>query len=193
MIDHEIGTHFMRKFNERFQAWHKKRDKFELKSCIQTEEGFACVNQLVRTAWEGKHPFLYRSALNYYAAFMASKLSFVELFNDIAKYVDNRVARWRFTLRLKRGLIETSEPGGLYKDQCYLEGAVMFLQNRHEIDIIGLFTGKISLEDLAKPKIQKVLNKEGIKLPPFMKDMERYMAALDIIAKTNHIPAKAAE
>lgn len=124
---------------------------------------------------------------------MASKLSFVELFNDIGKYIDNRLARWRFTLRLKRGLIETSEPGGLYKDQCYLEGAVMFLQNRHEIDIIGLFTGKISLEDLMKPKIQKVLNKESIKLPPFMKDMDRYMAALDIIAKTNHIPAKPTE
>ena len=49
VIDHEIGTHFMRKFNERMQVWHKKRDKWELKSCIQTEEGFACVNQLVRT------------------------------------------------------------------------------------------------------------------------------------------------
>ena len=34
VIDHEIGTHFMRKFNERFQVWHKKRDKFELKNCI---------------------------------------------------------------------------------------------------------------------------------------------------------------
>jgi len=44
VIDHEIGTHYMRKFNERFQVWHKKRDKYELKSCIQTEEGFACVN-----------------------------------------------------------------------------------------------------------------------------------------------------
>lgn len=124
---------------------------------------------------------------------MSSKLSFVELFNDIGKYIDSRLARWRFVLRLKRGIVDTAEPGGLYKDQCYLEGAVNFLQNRHNIDIIGLFTGKISLEDLMKPKIQKVLNKESIKLPPFMKDMERYMAALDIIARTNHIPTKPAE
>jgi hypothetical protein len=43
-------------------------------------------------------------------------MSFVELFNDIAKYIDGRLARWRFVLRLKRGLVETSEPGGLYKD-----------------------------------------------------------------------------
>lgn len=34
VIDHEIGTHFMRKFNERLQVWHKKRDKYEMRSCI---------------------------------------------------------------------------------------------------------------------------------------------------------------
>ena len=90
-------------------------------------------------------------------------------------------------LRLKRGMVETVEPGGLYKDQCYLEGAVNFLKARHSIDIIGLFTGKISLDDLRKPKIQKVLNKEGIKLPDFVSDMPKYMSALDVIARTNHI------
>lgn len=121
---------------------------------------------------------------------MASKLSFVELFNDLEKYIDSRLSRWRFVLRLKRGLIQTSEPGGLYKDQCYLEGAVEFLQNRNSLDIIGLFTGKISIEDLNKPKIQKVLNKESIKLPTYVQDMEKYMGALDIIARTNHIPPK---
>lgn len=141
-------------------------------------------------AWDGKHPFLYRSALNYYAAFMASKMSFVELFNDIGKFIDSEASRWKFVLRLKRGLIDTSEPGGLYKDQCYLEGAVEFLQNRHSIDIPGLFTGKISLEDLRKPKIAKVLNKDAIKLPPFFKDIDKYMGALDVIARTNHIPPK---
>ena len=68
-----------------------------------------------------------------------------------------------------------------------MEGAVEFLQNRNTIDIHGLFSGKISLEDLKKPKIQKVLNKESIKLPTFVQDMDRYMSALDIIARTNHI------
>lgn len=124
---------------------------------------------------------------------MASKYSFVELFNDIEKYIDSRASRWKFVLRLKRGLIETCEPGGLYKDQCYLEGAVEFLQNRNNIDIIGLFTGKISMDDLNRPKIQKVLNKEGIKLPTFVQDMDKYMAALDIIARTNLIATKPAE
>ena len=43
-------------------------------------------------------------------------MSFVELFNDIEKYIDSKCSRWKFVLRLKRGLIETCEPGGLYKD-----------------------------------------------------------------------------
>ena len=25
-LDHEIGTHFLRSYNEKFQIWHKKRD-----------------------------------------------------------------------------------------------------------------------------------------------------------------------
>ena len=61
---------------------------------------------------------------------MASKMSFVELFNDLERYIDNRMARWKFVIRLKRGLMDTSEPGGLYKDQVYLEGAVMILSER---------------------------------------------------------------
>jgi hypothetical protein len=62
------------------------------------------------------YPYLYRSALNYYMAYQASKMGFVDLFNDIGKYIDNKMSRWKFVLRVKRGLIDSSEPGGLYKD-----------------------------------------------------------------------------
>lgn len=44
VLHHEIGTHYLRKYNEKLQVWYKKRDKYELKSCIQTEEGFATIN-----------------------------------------------------------------------------------------------------------------------------------------------------
>ena len=43
-------------------------------------------------------------------------MSFVDLFNDIEKYIDDKMSRWKFVLRVKRGLMDTSEPGGLYKD-----------------------------------------------------------------------------
>mmetsp|Transcript_10298 Transcript_10298/g.10282 ORF Transcript_10298/g.10282 Transcript_10298/m.10282 type:complete len:142 (-) Transcript_10298:454-879(-) len=46
VLHHEIGTHYLRKHNEKQQVWYKKREKYELKNCIQTEEGFAAINQV---------------------------------------------------------------------------------------------------------------------------------------------------
>ena len=122
VLDHEIGTHYMRTYNERFQLWHKKRDQCGMKTCLKTEEGLACVNFYVtmvstangvnfiyvKQAWDkNKHPFIYRVALNYYGAYMASKMSFVELFEDINKYLDDPMTCWKYTVRWKRGIVDT--------------------------------------------------------------------------------------
>jgi hypothetical protein len=48
VLDHEIGTHFLRRHNEKFQFWYKKKDKYDIKNSMATEEGFACTNQLIR-------------------------------------------------------------------------------------------------------------------------------------------------
>mmetsp|Transcript_10298 Transcript_10298/g.10285 ORF Transcript_10298/g.10285 Transcript_10298/m.10285 type:complete len:120 (-) Transcript_10298:37-396(-) len=118
---------------------------------------------------------------------MASKMSFVDLFNDLEKFIDNPKRRFKCVARVKRGLIDTSEPGGLYKDQVYLEGAIQILRERKTTDFIGLYCGKLSLDDLKKQQIEKRLKKEGILLPKFMQNMEEYMKALDVIATVNHI------
>jgi len=55
---------------------------------------------------------------------MASKMSFVDLFNDLEKYIDNPKRRWKCVVRVKRGIMDTGEAGGLYKDQVYMEGAI---------------------------------------------------------------------
>lgn len=69
----------------------------------------------------------------------------------------------------------------------YLEGAVAILKERSTLDFHGLCCGKISLEDMKRLGAMKKLKKEQIKIPPFMRDMDQYMAALDIIARVNHI------
>lgn len=134
-----------------------------------------------------KKPFLYKAALNYYSAYMASQMSFVDLFNDLEKYIDNPRRRWKNALRVKRGIADTGEPGGLYKDQVYLEGAIQILRERHNIDFIGLYCGKLSLDDLKRPNIEKRVKKEEILLPSFMQNMEEYKKALETIAKINCI------
>jgi hypothetical protein len=100
---------------------------------------------------------------------MASKMSFVDLFNDLEKYIDNSRRRWKCVVRVKRGISDTGEPGGLYKDQVYLEGAIQILRERTNIDFLGLYCGKLSLEDLKRPMIEKRIKKDcGLILPTFM-------------------------
>ena len=81
VMHHEIGTHFLRKYNDKYQIWWGKRKQFEMKPCIATEEGLASINQLYEHALKGgPKPYLYRGALNYYACCKAAEMSFVELF-----------------------------------------------------------------------------------------------------------------
>ena len=57
-------------------------------------------------------------------------------------------------MRVKRGMEDTSQPGGYYKDQCYLIGAVKILQERKNLDFVGLMCGKLSLENVRNPNVQ---------------------------------------
>ena len=45
-MNHEIGTHFLRKHNDRYQKWYKDRKKYTLQPFLQTEEGLAAINQI---------------------------------------------------------------------------------------------------------------------------------------------------
>jgi len=55
VLDHEIGTHFIRKFNERKQPWAQNRNNYNLKNCLLIEEGLAMLNQ---TLEEVSYPYL---------------------------------------------------------------------------------------------------------------------------------------
>ena len=90
-------------------------------------------------------------------------------------------------LRVKRGITDTSIPGGLYKDQVYLEGAVKILKDRKSINFYALISGKISLEDLKRNFLMKILRLDNLMIPPFMRDMKKFMKGLDRIAKVNFI------
>lgn len=79
----------------------------------------------------------------------------------------------------------TANPGGMYKDQIYLEGAVLLLKNRKKINFEELYSGKIAFEDLER--MQNRLRLKSLKLPWFMQNKEKYMKALDRIASFNHI------
>lgn len=173
VLHHEIGTHFLRRFNELQQPWTGKRKQHDLKPFLATEEGFASVNQLVEPALDdNKRPYLYKAAINYYTAYQASKYSFVELFKEMEPFIDDPSRRWRFVLRVKRGMQDTSLPGGFYKDQVYLQGAVKILKNRKDIDFRRLYMGKLTLSDSEREDLREKADMDCCKFPSFFDDME---------------------
>jgi hypothetical protein len=64
---------------------------------------------------------------------------------------------------------------------------VAILKERKTLDFYGMCCGKINMEDMKKLSEAGKLKKDQIVLPKFMENMDEYMRALDIIAKTNHI------
>ena len=65
-------------------------------------------------------------------------LSFEELFQDLGKYIkdpyrryESRLSdiiiylRWKECVRVKRGIADTSQEGGMYKDQVILDNYII--------------------------------------------------------------------
>jgi hypothetical protein len=77
VMHHEIGTHFLRKLNESKQPWSGMRKEYGMRPFVETEEGFACINQQLDNTSLGRNhkrlkPYLFRPALYYYVCHIAS-------------------------------------------------------------------------------------------------------------------------
>ncbi|BFZ12604.1 hypothetical protein BsWGS_15643 [Bradybaena similaris] len=184
LLRHEIGTHYIRNSNNCCQPWQKinVRKKLKMGPMNPTEEGLASLHSvLFRT-----EPYLWRAALLYYTTYMASKMSFKELFQDLGKFVKSPNVRWEYCLRVKRGEEWTCRPGCFSKDQVYLEGALQLLKRRKTLDFQRLIRlGKVSFEDVDRPSITSIAKLTNTRIPWFMEDMQVYLQSLDHIAKTN--------
>ncbi len=155
LITHEIGTHILRAENGAKQPF--KIFERGLPAYLKTEEGLAVVN-------EERNGHLNKQILANYAGRvlavdMAQKASFIEVFEHLSKYLDADTA-FKFTTRAKRGISDTSKPGGLTKDYLYLEGyfAVKdFIEKGGNIK--ELYYGRIGIEHIPLlkdiPKIRK--------------------------------------
>eukprot|EP00920_Eleutheroschizon_duboscqi_P016695 GHVT01039535.1.p2 GENE.GHVT01039535.1~~GHVT01039535.1.p2 ORF type:complete len:284 (-),score=24.43 GHVT01039535.1:1905-2756(-) len=107
ICDHEIGTHLLRMMNEASQVWYRKRPRWALRSPTSTEEGLATLNSLLsvmeRVDGENSVPveslLLWSPALRYYAVCKGAELGFVELFNELARFVPDPIRRFRLCMR----------------------------------------------------------------------------------------------
>nr|XP_020845037.1 uncharacterized protein KIAA0895-like homolog isoform X1 [Phascolarctos cinereus]XP_020845038.1 uncharacterized protein KIAA0895-like homolog isoform X1 [Phascolarctos cinereus] len=109
MLRHEIGTHYLRFVNNTQQPWNTSdgRRQYGLRPANPTEEGLASLHSVLFR----KQPFLWRAALLYYTIQRAALMSFRQLFQDLAQYVQDTSVRWEYCVRAKRGQTDTSKPG----------------------------------------------------------------------------------
>jgi hypothetical protein len=147
VIYHELGTHALRRMNYEKQPWYKKKKEFGIKhSYLRTEEGLAALHSLIAHTYKSA----YTSGIRYTAVEYARTHSFVEVWNFLGKYVQDPETRWMITLRQKRGLSDTSQPGGSTKDLVYFEGLVEVWKwlTTHNYNLHDLYFGKIAYQDL---------------------------------------------
>lgn len=183
MLYHEIGTHALRRINYEEQPWFKKKNKFGFKNYLRTEEGLAILHSLLAHTYKSS----VAAALRYLSVDYAATHSFVELWDYLLPYVDNPEARWLLTFREKRGLADTSQPGGYTKDLVYFEGAhqVAVWLDKHNYDCTTLYFGKLDIADVEKAV---EMNPDFQPLLPsfFVTDTEKYAKNLHEIAIFNH-------
>ncbi|HZZ98824.1 MAG TPA: tyrosine/phenylalanine carboxypeptidase domain-containing protein [Candidatus Saccharimonadia bacterium] len=185
MLHHEIGTHFFRRLNEEKQPWFKNRVGFGFASYYQTEEGLASLHSHMFL----EHPILWFPALYYYMVFKSQTLSFSELNEDIKQFVDDRERRWNMCVRVKRGMDDTSQPGGFVKDQLYLTGIIQVLEwlKENHYDPRPLYQGKLALDDLKKA--QQINPGYVPLLPAFLNEGAPYKENILRLIKVNGLDA----
>ncbi|MBU0974488.1 flavohemoglobin expression-modulating QEGLA motif protein [Patescibacteria group bacterium] len=184
---HEIGTHALRNINYKQQPWFKRKKKFRFSNYLNTEEGLASLHSLIPHTY--KSAFI--SAIRHFAVSYAQKSSFAETWKMLGKYIQDPQRRWMVTLRQKRGLTDTSKPGGFTKDLVYFEGMVEtwnWLKD-HNFDITNLYFGKMAKEDA---DLSAELNPNFTpKLPSFFTlDRKKYANDMNKIGEFNGFEQK---
>ncbi|MDP3917187.1 MAG: DUF1704 domain-containing protein [Nanoarchaeota archaeon] len=142
LIVHEIGTHVTRFENAKKQKY--KMFRFGFPGYLETEEGLAAYNEYRCGLLSPK--ILRNYAGRVLANHMSLSSSFCSVYNDLLDYFPKNDA-WTLTLRSKRGMIDTSKPGGFTKDHLYLKGFLKVKQFAESGgDMKKLYVGKIGIE-----------------------------------------------
>ncbi len=182
MLYHEVGTHALRRINYEQQPWFKKKKKYGFSDYLKTEEGIATLHALIPHSLKSA----YVSALRYVAVDFAQKHTFAETWAALAPYIQDYERRWAVVLRQKRGVTDTSKPGGFTKDLVYFEGMVDVWQwlNQRQFSLTDLYYGKIALQDVPQAV---ALNPDFEPLLPsfFSHDYANYVAQMKEIGEYN--------
>jgi len=192
LLDHEVGTHFVRSYNHKRSFPPKGKPPFVHRAgwLIATEEGLATLN--TNKTYADKR--LWVPAIHYLATLLAARMSFSQLWAELAQYigVNDHDRLWTICLRVKRGMSDTSQCGGYYKDGSNFVGAFRLLRRRKTIDFRLLHCVRTSLEDFPRAisAARSALAAGTVVMPSFLQDdaaLEAYHATLDELAAANGV------
>jgi len=150
MLYHEVGTHALRRVNYERQPWYRSKNKYGFRPYLKTEEGLAVMHSLLAYSLK----LAYKPALLYLTCQLAQRASFAQVYSFLMGYYANPEHSWRTAVRHKRGLVDTSQPGGYTKDLIYFEGLVEvwhWLKNHH-FKLDDLYLGKLAYQDAARAR-----------------------------------------
>lgn len=145
LLVHEIGVHVLRAMNG-YRQHYEIFGSDAIPGYLPTEEGLAALHEMKVNALSNNRQR--RFAGRVVASHLALKGSFREVFNELCKYFTPKDA-YALTLRVKRGLKDTSQVGGFIKDHVYLEGKLALEDFiAHGGNITPLYAGKIGLAQI---------------------------------------------
>lgn len=153
---HEIETHLLRGFNGSLQPYEIFATE-AIPGYLPTEEGLALYNEEKARVLSPEWSKIYAGRV--IAVNKALSFSFGDIYNYLLQFFSPQEA-FQLTLRAKRGLGDTSQPGGFIKDHVYLQGKLLiedYIKKGGKIK--PLYAGKIGIQHL-------YLLEKGILKPP---------------------------
>ncbi len=176
---HELETHLFRNINHTKQPWGMQ--KFPDPMFRRTEEGLAGIHtHLCRD-----EKLIFKSYRTYIAAYLAQKTSFTHVFQGLLKLGASEPIAWLTAVRTKRGMKDTSQPGGLTKDITYFEGMVavwQWLMDKQN-DPKDLYLGRIDISQVEE--LRQHAMRDGLLYPSFFDDMKLYHQNVALIGQVN--------
>jgi len=139
-IKHEM-THILRYTNGKYNKISRSSNY------LPTEEGLACFMQ--DTYGEFGAASLFQHAAEYTVTEIGLKSSLRQMINYLCSIGFTKELAWQRAIRHKFGFIETSQPGDIMKPSMYFY-TEQKLKTLHIDDLLKLFNGKISLQEINK-------------------------------------------
>lgn len=168
LLAHEVETHYLRSYNQKLQTFPKPKPS----QYLRTEEGLASLN----SNYYKKEPNFIGLCQQYLGVNFAQTNNFSQVFSWRISFPQTTFSQaWNFTLRVKRGLSDTSLPGGFTKDIVYLEGLVQVIQwlSKKENSIYDLYLGKIATTNVTELKL--LARTDKLIYPTFTADLPAYL------------------